>query len=151
MTARMIYALLFTGSVVLMVLSIGSVLAASNAIGESGADVDSFPITANDLKPTECAALDLISIVASDGDFRGTDQNELVLGGAGADKIDSKGGNDCVLGGGGDDELKGQDEDDVILGGPGNDKLDGGKQYDVCYGGTGTDEGKNCEVEYEIP
>lgn len=65
------------------------------------------PITANDLKPPECASLVLQNIVSGSGVFNGTPGNDLITGSAGADGIDSLEGDDCILGGAGNDQLLG--------------------------------------------
>ena len=56
--------------------------------------------------------------------------NDVILGRAGGDVIDSGLGNDRVFGGPGND---------VIDGGPGNDRLSGGRGNDVIHGGPGQD------------
>jgi Ca2+-binding RTX toxin-like protein len=142
----------WTGMLSLVAVSIFSAFAAANTVALSGAEDASFGISANDLKPSECSALNLTNIVTGSGNIQGSNGSDLILGGASADKINAKKGNDCVLGGDGDDELKGGDQDDVLLGGPGNDDLQGEKGQDTCYGGSGTDTSDgSCEVIFEIP
>jgi Ca2+-binding RTX toxin-like protein len=84
-----------------------------------------FAITANALKPPECAALNLTAIV-SGSNAKGTGANDLILGTSGADNLGGGGGSDCILGGGGDDTLNGgKGNNDICVGGPGNDTFKG--------------------------
>jgi Ca2+-binding RTX toxin-like protein len=81
-------------------------------------------ITANTLKPTTCAALNLTRIVVcTGGDCDGANGsvNELILGTSNGERIRGRGGTDCLLGGGGDDRLVGNAGADVCIGGPGTD------------------------------
>ncbi|NJC94962.1 MAG: hypothetical protein FIB03_01280 [Anaerolineae bacterium] len=87
-----------------------------------------FAVTANALKPPECAALNLTAIVIGTN-TKGTNASELILGTAGADTLGGGGGSDCVVGGGGDD---------ILNGGKGNG--------DVCIGGAGNDSFKGCDT-----
>jgi len=145
---RMLWSLL----ALLVILSIFSGFAATNSVAESGADEDTFAITVNDLKPPECASLNLENIVTGSGSFQGTNRNDLILGSAGNDNIRGMVGNDCILGGGGDDTIDGRQGNDILLGGPGDDDLSGFSGTDVCYGGPGTDTADgSCETIYEIP
>jgi Ca2+-binding RTX toxin-like protein len=101
--------LVLFGLSVLIVSGVFWVTAAPNAIPETGIE-DSIvqnPITPNDLKPSECAALNLTNIVVGSGTFSGTNNNDLILGSSGADVIEGRGGDDCILGGGQDDDLRG--------------------------------------------
>lgn len=88
---------------------IGFAYANTSNIPETGsADVIvQSSITANDLKPPECAGLDLTNIVTGGGAVSGTPANDLILGSAGSDTLDSLGGNDCLVGGDGNDLLFG--------------------------------------------
>lgn len=78
----------------------------------------------------------------------GTDGNDVLIGGRGADVIDGLGGNDRIEGrSGGDvlcgglgfDILLGGDGDDRLVGQSGNDGLDGGAGRDLLLGGNGAD------------
>ena len=152
--------------ITLVLLSLFSVFAASNTVSNSYLDVDDFPITANDLKPSECNGINLVNIRAGDG----TNANDLILGSAGGDNLNAQGGNDCILGGDGGDRLRGASGADIILAGAGNDilignrgndvlygqsgddELRGGRQTDICDGGSGTDTSDGtCETELNIP
>jgi Ca2+-binding RTX toxin-like protein len=87
-------------------------------------------ITANHLKPPECAALDLGEIRPPQGGG-GAGGPALTLGTPGNDRIVTGGKSDCVLGGGG------------------NDSINAGGGFDVCIGGPGTDTFRGCEVEFQ--
>lgn len=147
-----------------LVSALGS--AAANVVPSPRIGELVHPLTANDLKPAECAHLNLTAIVTVGGSSGGS---ELVLGTSGADAYRSNGGDDCVVGGLGDDVLNGSGGADVLLGGPGNDTLignggadrlyggpgddhlDGGGGSDYCDGGAGTDTVKSCETQVNIP
>ena len=141
----------WTAMLLLIVLSASSAFAAANTVLVSGAEDAAITISANDLKPLECSALNLTNIVTGSGNIQGSNGNDLILGSASADKINAKKGSDCVLGGDGGDELRGGDDSDVLLGGPGDDDLQGEKDNDMCYGGTGEDTSAGCEVIFEVP
>ncbi len=119
-------------------------VAAANIVPPSRAGAVEEPVDPNDLKPPECAGIYIENVVVGSGTVNGTEQNDLILGGAGPDEINGRGGADCILGGGGNDRIRGQGGNDVILGGPGNDTITGNGGYDVCYGGTGWDS-VDCE------
>lgn len=85
-----------------------------------------------------------ISIAAETGITRsGTDQAEVLNGGAARDTLLAGDGADTVIGGGGDDTLIGGESEadlrDVIYGGDGNDSIDGGYGNDELRGDAGTD------------
>jgi Ca2+-binding RTX toxin-like protein len=133
----------------LIAVNAASAFAAANSVPATRLDDDTLPITANDLKPAECAALNLTNIVVA-GD--GTAGNDLILGTAGNDTLSGSGGDDCIVGGGGDDSLDGQKGNDILLGQDGNDSLKGSQDTDICDGGPGTDSGHpSCETEINIP
>ncbi|MFK7877422.1 MAG: Hint domain-containing protein [Paracoccaceae bacterium] len=64
-----------------------------------------------------------------------TDNDDIVLAGAGNDTIIAGDGDDEVLAGTGDDSVLGQDGDDSIQGGFGDDTLSGGEGSDTLIGG----------------
>lgn len=100
----------------------------------------SSAVTADDMKPVECAGITLTSVVVGSGTFNGVgNTNELILGSASADTINALLGDDCVLAGGGADSVNGAAGADVILGQAGNDTLNGGPGNDELYGGAGDD------------
>lgn len=120
-----------TGIALLIAANLIAALTATNWVPTSRASVSDRPIGPNDLKPPECAALDLTETVSGSVLVTGTSGNDLILGSAVIDTIDGLGGDDCILGGGGDD---------VISGGAGND---------VCIGGPGLDAFTGCETEIQ--
>ena len=135
--------------IALIAVNVASAFAAANSVPASRLDDDSIPITANALKPAECAALNLTNI---DVAGNGTAGNDLILGTAGNDSLRGSDGDDCIVGGGGDDTLDGQKGNDIVLGQGGNDSLKGSQDTDICDGGAGTDSGhKSCETEINIP
>ena len=110
-------------------LTLLTALAATNTVPATNLGRRTSPITANDLKPAACAALNLTAVVTGSGTFNGGNSSDLILGSAGVDKIRGKQGNDC------------------ILAGAGNDSLDGDQGTDVCIGGPGTDTFAQCETQ----
>jgi Ca2+-binding RTX toxin-like protein len=121
--------------VTLVAISIIFALSAANTVPASKADYLTSAINANALKPTECAALNLVNIINIGRGNVPTNKNDLILGTPGGETINGGGGADCILGGGGDDTLQGGNGADILMGGPGNDTLNGGGGADVCYGG----------------
>lgn len=153
------------GVVALLVLAVAA--AAANTVPATYRQDATFAITANDLKPSECAALSLSGVVAPAG---GNNSNSLlILGTASGETINAGGGNDCVVAGAGNDTVDGGSGTDVLLGGPGNDTLQGGTGNDSLYGGPGADSlnggpntdycdggpdvdtGTSCETSVNIP
>jgi Ca2+-binding RTX toxin-like protein len=118
---------------------------ATNLVAPSSASDESHIVNANEMKPPECDALNLTTVVVNGN---GTNGNDLILGTAGNNALQGKKGDDCIVGGDGDDHLRGGQGDDILLGGPGDDRIDGGQGYDECYGQDGNDtiDGKDCEV-----
>jgi Ca2+-binding RTX toxin-like protein len=112
-------------------------------------------LKAQDFAPPECASIrSTLQRIVYIGGSPGTpsNQSELILGTAGNDTINARGGNDCVLGGGGNDTLNGQAGDDVLIGGPGNDSFDGGPGTDICYRRANPPESyTNCETVLPDP
>ena len=108
---------------------VGVASTATNVIEASRAGQQNRPITANDLKPPECTALDLQEIRVAGGGG-GAGHAGLLLGTSGDDRLIGGGGSDC------------------IVGGAGNDDINGGGGGDICIGGPGVDTFKNCETVY---
>jgi Ca2+-binding RTX toxin-like protein len=154
------------GMLALALTSMFSALAAANNVPASGKLDTTAALTATNLKPPECAALNLASFVVGSGSVAGSSGNDLILGSAGNDTIrgsspavNNADGDDCIVGGGGDDTLLGDATswtfwgtgDDVIFGGNGNDTIYGdgylgGSGNDTCYGGAGTNTFNGCET-----
>ena len=108
---------------------VGVATTATNLVAPSRAGVGVLAATANELKPPECASLDLEEIRVAGGGG-GAGHAGLVLGTSGNDRIVGGGGPDC------------------IVAGAGNDDINAGGGDDICIGGQGTDTLKNCEVQY---
>ena len=129
--------------------TMASAMAAANTVPPSKASNTSFAITANTLKPTECAGITLTAKIAGSGTITGTGAAELIVGSPGADTINAGGGNDCVLGGSGNDNLNGQGGNDVIIGGAGADTINGGAGGgDLCYQSGGGGSFAGCESTF---
>jgi len=103
-------------------------LLAGNVVSGSAVGRSQTAITANTLKPSQCALLTLSTVVTG---VTGTTGNDLLVGAAAADSMNGRGGNDCILGGGG------------------SDSINGGAGTDVCIGGPGTDTFSNCETQIQ--
>lgn len=102
-----------------LVLVLGIVATATNVVPSSRAGGGTGgPPTANQLKPPQCAAINLTAISFGGG---GGNQNTLVLGTAGNDNLNGAAGSDCILGGAGNDRLAGNGGIDICIGGPGTD------------------------------
>ncbi len=125
------------GLAVILLFSIGVAMTAANSVSTSGLALQTVNITADQMKPPECAGLALTTIVAYPAPASGA--ANLVLGTSAGETISSLGGNDCILGGSGDDDLLGGNGTDILLGGLGNDTLRGGTSADNLYGGDGND------------
>lgn len=98
MIRRIFFPLGVVGLVLLIVVSVSSAVAASNMVPQTRLSDTSRGITANDLKPAQCAGLNLSSIVAcSSGNCNGTAANELILGYPGFEIINGGGGADCII------------------------------------------------------
>ncbi len=81
----------------------------------------------------------------------GTEEDDEIYGGNGADTINALGGDDNVYGGAGDDAIDGGSGDDYIEGRAGNDILYGGAGDDEIQGGAGNDRydfGIGSEYDY---
>ena len=140
--------LVVAASAALVLVSVVSAYAAANSVPRSKVVDYRTPITANTLKPAECAGISLTNVITGQGDINGTNGNDLLLGSSSADSIRGNNGNDCIVGGAGEDDLRGQGGNDVLLGGGDSDQLDGGAGTDVCYrGGGDNDAYDGCEQE----
>jgi Ca2+-binding RTX toxin-like protein len=129
MTLSTPFRFMLYGTIVLILGSVLTAIAAANTVPFTRVTDQSNSVDINDLKPYACAGISLTNLVSGSGTLTGTPGNDLILGSSGADMIDGLGGNDCIIGGGGDDQINGGD---------GND---------VCISSTGNDIFANCEVE----
>ena len=144
--AMRVAALAMLGVATILGSSVLPVSTAANLVPGSRIGRGLVSITANDLKPAECAGITVTRLVVGSGTINASNANELILGSSGADTIDGRAGDDCILGGGGNDTIQGGAGLDVLLGGPGDDSLDGGgPPGDICYGGPGTNTFTRCE------
>jgi VCBS repeat-containing protein len=84
----------------------------------------------------------------------GGPQRDVIVGLAGANRIDGGGGDDLICagpgadvvsGGGGADRIFGGADGDLLRGRAGSDRIDGGKGRDRCHGGGGSDKLTSCE------
>ena len=98
-----------------------SALAATNTVSASRAERDVSLITVDQKKPQPaCNGITVTAIVT--GGNNGGNADELVLGLATADgNLRGQNGNDCIVGGGGNDALRGDNGTDICIGGPGTD------------------------------
>jgi Ca2+-binding RTX toxin-like protein len=131
MKIRRTHVLILVGTSTLILISLVSAFAAANTVPDARLTDHSFVPDANDLKPPECAGLNLVNILTGSGVINGTQDNDLILGDVGDDKLQGKNGDDCLVGGDGDDNLTGNNG------------------WDVCIGGAGNDTFKQCEVEWQ--
>jgi hypothetical protein len=115
---------------VALVALTGLATTATNIVEPSFLGWGQRAITANDLKPAECAAIDLGDIRPPKG-----------AGGAGGAAL--------TLGTADDDRIVAGGHDDCILGGAGDDSINAGGGFDICLGGPGADTFKNCEVVFQ--
>ena len=66
--------------------------------------------------------------------YKGTDGNDIAMGGAGDDEMKGEKGEDILYGMAGEDKVEGKDGNDTLFGGTGNDEVKGGKGDDTIYG-----------------
>jgi Ca2+-binding RTX toxin-like protein len=167
MSRRTFVRLLCGGAGAVALLVLAAAQAAANTVPATYRADDTFAITANDLKPSECAALSLTGVVApasgnnsqsllilgtaSGETINAASGSDCVVAGAGGDTVDGGSGTDVLLGGPGNDQLQGGTANDSLYGGPGADSLDGGNQTDYCDGGADADSGASCETSVSIP
>lgn len=71
-----------------------------------------------------------------EGEIRLTAFNDVVVGGAGDERLRGRDGNDTLSGGIGDDSLEGGDGNDSLSGGIGGDYFQAGRGNDIVDGGT---------------
>jgi Ca2+-binding RTX toxin-like protein len=104
-----------------ILISVGAASTASVSVPATRLGTSSRGISANDLKPDICAAINLTAVLVCPPDCSGTNANELILGSPNSDNISGGGGDDCILGGGSLDIIYGDAGTDVCDGGPGFD------------------------------
>ena len=106
--------------IVALALLAGVGLTAANGVPTTYLGDRQAAVTANDLKPAECAGLNLDAIRTANGNGN-QGRNALVLGTPAGDTLVGGSGDDCLVGGDGDDVLRGNSGFDVCVGGPGAD------------------------------
>jgi len=114
-------------------------LCPSTAAGES---VNEDGCSANDLKPGDCATVNLTNLIEGTSDaevLEGSPGNDLVLGNGGADVLNGRGGDDCIVIGADAATADGGVGNDIIIGGPEGDTLRGGNGRDLIIAGDGAD------------
>lgn len=77
--------------------------------------------------------------MGGDDQLKGGNANDVLYGDDGNDKADGGNGDDFIDGGAGNDTLNGGNGEDVIFGGDGNDDINGGNNSDVLFGEGGND------------
>ena len=110
----------------LILFSMIFAIAANNVVPITYLTDQTSIITANDLKPSACSAINLTAIFycpTGGGACNATDDSELVIGSPAIDDIQSGKGDDCILGGGGNDSMRGEQNTDVFIGGSGKDSF----------------------------
>ena len=108
------------GLFTLILIGAMTAVAAANTVPSTRMSSQEMSIHINELKPADCSAINLTSIVTASGAITGTEGNDLILASSSADVIDGLGGDDCIVGGG---------------------------DTDICTGGLGTDVFVSCEVQ----
>ena len=101
-------------------------------LSDDSQNVDIAPAVAGD-------GDDLIVAGAGEDKVKAGDGDDVIFGETGKDDLKGGKGADQLFGGEGNDKLKGEDGDDILKGGAGNDELKGGKGDDQLYGGAGDD------------
>ncbi|MEO0926373.1 MAG: hypothetical protein AAFY63_10945 [Cyanobacteria bacterium J06643_13] len=79
------------------------------------------------------------AVPSDDNNFKGTDANDTLIGGAGNDTLSGKDGNDRLDGNNGNDKLSGHFGQDLLKGGDGDDLLIGCQGSDTVIGDRGED------------
>ncbi len=77
----------------------------------------------------------------------GTDGDDVIVTGPGADRVLGRGGRDIICTRGGNDVIRGGGGDDQLRGGPGADRVAGRKGLDRADGGKGNQD--VCAAEQE--
>ena len=100
MNLRLISRLAIFALFILVLASIFTAAAASNTVPSTRLTDQTKPISANDIKPSQCAAFDLTSIVVcgSSPVCNGKTSNELIIGLTTTTKINGHSGQNCCVG-----------------------------------------------------
>jgi Ca2+-binding RTX toxin-like protein len=113
-----------------IVVKFGSATIASLDTATTGSAADVIiegtgQVTLRDIQGQKLTISDAVN-----GNVFSQDKNDMVVGGAGHDRIDVDGGNDTISGGGGNDTMLGGDGLDLITGGTGTNSISGGTGTD---------------------
>jgi VCBS repeat-containing protein len=112
-------------------------LTATSVAGRTGAAV--VTVTVSDGQATSFVRV-AVGVGSNGNDkLTGGGGADLIFGQNGNDTLSGGGGNDLLCGGNGDDTLSGGGGDDSLGGAAGNDRLTGGPGADRFSGGSGTD------------
>lgn len=96
--------LAFLGIFILIFVSVISTVAAANIVPQTRLATRNEEVTANTLKPAQCAGLDLSNITTCTSKVcNGSTNNELILSSPDTSKVNGKGGTDCCVGAPGTD------------------------------------------------
>ncbi|GAB7562749.1 hypothetical protein LG202_07880 [Methylobacillus methanolivorans] len=76
---------------------------------------------------------------ATETEYTGTANADLIIGNNLGNFIDGAGGNDLIIGGSGNDAIFAGDGNDIVFGGGGDDVIDLGAGNDIAFGGSGSD------------
>lgn len=115
----------------LLTVNLTLVETSANSVTAKRMDLSITTTNAENLKPSNCSAITLTTVLRGSGTVTGGASAELILAGTGIDNISGGSGSDC------------------ILGGAGNDVINGGAGTDVCIGGPGTDVFSLCETQVQ--
>jgi hypothetical protein len=92
-------------------------LTGANTVPPTAAGVSQRVVTPNDLKPAQCAGLNVATLVTGSGVISGGPGNSLILGSA---------------------------ADDTIYAGPGDTCIDAGAGHNICYTSPGVNVYLSC-------
>jgi hypothetical protein len=100
MNTRLLSRLAVFALVLLVVVTVITAAAAANTVPTSHLTDQTTAITANNLKPAQCASYNLTAIVVcgSAATCNGTNANELMLGSPTTKKINGRAGTNCCIG-----------------------------------------------------
>jgi Ca2+-binding RTX toxin-like protein len=139
---KFLFRLTLFGLPILILVNIGMSSAATLNVSSNTQNVFTTDdsITAEKVKPPECAGITLVDIRTGDGNAN----NNLIIGDENPNNLAGRDGDDCIVGVNGNDTLYGDATGFLNLFGTGNDIIIGGNGNDTIYGdgplwGTGND------------
>ena len=100
MNTRFLSRLAVFALVLLVLVGIMTAAAAANTVPTSHLTDQTTAMTANNLKPSQCASYNLTSLVVcgAGGTCNGTTANDLILGSTTNNRINGRAGTDCCIG-----------------------------------------------------